>query len=270
MARQKLGQHFLCDAGWQEKIARSIRVSRHSHERPETTEKPYCWIEVGAGHGEMTQFLVATRAPVYAVELDPPLVARLQELAAKFPNLTIVPGDVLEIDFAAISDGRRIRLYGNLPYYITSPILHRFFESAALIDEIHVVIQLEVAFRLVAHPGTRDYGYLSVLTQYFSKPSIALKLPPGAFRPPPEVGSALVSLKLPGENARLGISGEAAFMDFVKLCFAQKRKTLVNNLRKLAEPAKVKEILNELALSASARAEELPVAQLAALFKRLS
>ena len=139
-----------------------------------------------------------------------------------------------------------------------------------MIDEIHVVIQLEVAFRLVAHPGTRDYGYLSVLTQYFSKPSIALKLPPGAFRPPPEVGSALVSLKLPGENARLGISGEAAFMDFVKLCFAQKRKTLVNNLRKLAEPAKVKEILNELALSASARAEELPVAQLAALFKRLS
>src|SRR6266702_6777845 len=79
MARQKLGQHFRCDAGGQEKIARSIRVSRHSHERPETTEKPYCWIEVGAGHGEMTQFLVATRAPVYAVELDPPLIARLQE-----------------------------------------------------------------------------------------------------------------------------------------------------------------------------------------------
>ena len=100
MARQKLGQHFLYDAEWREKIARSIRVSRHSQERPETKEKPYCWIEVGAGHGEMTQFLVATGAPVYAVELDPPLIARLQQLATKIPNLTVVPGDVLESDLA--------------------------------------------------------------------------------------------------------------------------------------------------------------------------
>ena len=269
MARQRLGQHFLCDAGWREKIARAIRVSRHSLERPETLLKPYCWIEIGAGHGEMTEFLAASGAPVYAVELDPPLIAHLQRLAAKFPNLTIVPGDVLEIDLAAISGGRRIRLYGNLPYYITSPILHRFFQSADVIDEIHIVIQLEVAFRLAARPATKDYGYLSVLTQYFSAPSITLKLPPGAFRPPPEVGSALVSLKLPGENARLGISEEAAFMDFVKLCFAQKRKTLVNNLRALAAPPKVKEILAELGLLAEARAEELSVAQLAAVFQKL-
>lgn len=269
MARQRLGQHFLSDAGWREKIARTIRVSRHSLERPETADTPYCWIEVGAGHGEMTEFLTATGAPVYAIELDPPLIGRLQQLAERFPNLTVVPGDVLETDLAAIANGRRIRLYGNLPYYITSPILHRFFGSADLIDQIHIVIQLEVAFRLAAHPGTRDYGYLSVLTQYFAKPSIALKLPPGAFRPPPEVGSALVSLKLPGENARLGISEETAFLDFVKLCFAQKRKTLVNNLRELAEPAKVREILAAQGLPAAARAEELPVIQFSALFRRL-
>jgi 16S rRNA (adenine1518-N6/adenine1519-N6)-dimethyltransferase len=180
-----------------------------------------------------------------------------------------VPGDVLKTDLDSVAGSRRIRLYGNLPYYITSPILHRLFESADLIDEIHIVIQLEVAFRLVARPGTRDYGYLSVLTQYFSMPSIALKLPPGAFRPPPEVASALVSLKLPGGNSRLGTSEEAAFMDFVKLCFAQKRKTLVNNLRELAQPAEVKKTLEQLGLSASARAEELPVDKLAALFQRL-
>src|SRR5437667_7183501 len=137
MARQRLGQHFLYDAGWREKIAHAIRVSRHSLERPETLQKPYCWIEIGAGHGEMTEFLAASGTPVYAVELDPPLIADLQRLTAKFPNLTIVPGDVLEIDLAAISDGRRIRLYGNLPYYITSPILHRFFQIADVIDEIH-------------------------------------------------------------------------------------------------------------------------------------
>ena len=269
MARQRLGQHFLHDAGWREEIAHSIGVSRRSLERPETLAKPYCWIEIGAGHGEMTRFLAATGKPVYAVELDPPLIAGLQKLAAKFPNVSIMPGDVLETDLAAIAAGRRIRLYGNLPYYITSPILHRFFEIADLIDEIHIVIQLEVALRLVAHPGTRDYGYLSVLTQYFSKPSIALKIPPGAFRPPPEVGSALVSLKLPGENATIEFSNQAAFMDFVKRCFAQKRKTLVNNLRELAEPAKVKETLADLGLPAAARAEELPVTQLAALFKKI-
>jgi 16S rRNA (adenine1518-N6/adenine1519-N6)-dimethyltransferase len=268
MTRQRLGQHFLHDAWWREEIARAIHVSLDARERREASAKPYCWIEIGAGHGEMTEYLAASGAPVYAVELDPPLAARLQKLSAKFPNLTVVPGDVLEADLAAIGNGRRIRLYGNLPYYITSPILHRFFEYADLIDEIHVVIQLEVALRLVAQRRTRDYGYLAVLTQYFSKPSIALKIPPEAFRPPPEVHSALVSLKLPGENTGLDISSDSEFMDFVKLCFAQKRKTLVNNLRKVCDPSKVKAILRELGHAPAARAEELSVAELAALFSK--
>ena len=269
MARQRLGQHFLYDAGWREQIARAIRVYRHSNERAAIAEEPYCWIEIGAGHGEMTEFLASAGAPVYAVELDPPLIARLNQLAKKIPNLTVVSGDVLETDLAVIAAGRRIRLYGNLPYYITSPILHRFFSVAELIDEIHIVIQLEVALRLVAEPGTRDYGYLSVLTQYFSRPSIALRIPPDAFRPPPEVGSALVSLKLPGEKVRVGISDDQPFLDFVKTCFAQKRKTLVNNLRGRAAPEKLKAALEDLRLLPAARGEELPVTQLAALFKKL-
>src|SRR5260370_28183925 len=216
MARQRLGQHFLHDAGWREKIARAIHVSRHSDKRPISGEKPYCWIEIGAGHGEMTEFLAATGAPVYAVELDLLLIAHLQQLSKKFPNLSVVAGDVLETDLASIAAGRRIRLYGNLPYYITSPILHQFFAIADLIDEIHIVIQLEVALRLAAHPGTRDYGYLSVLTQYFSKPSIALEIPPEAFRPPPEVGSALVSRTLPVAKAQLRILDDGRFFDLVK------------------------------------------------------
>ena len=140
----------------------------------ETT--PYCWIEIGAGHGEMTEHLAGTGAPVYAVELDPPLVRGLGQLAERFPNLTVVSRDILETDLAAIASGRRIRLYGNLPYYITSPILRHLFQNARLIDEIHIVIQQEVAFRLVARPKTRDYGYLSVLTQFYSRPTIALEL----------------------------------------------------------------------------------------------
>jgi 16S rRNA (adenine1518-N6/adenine1519-N6)-dimethyltransferase len=269
MARQRLGQHFLYDAGWREQIARAIGVSRDSRARVKSSAKPFCWIEIGAGHGEMTEFLASTGAPVYAVEMDPPLITHLQQVAKKFPNLTIVPGDVLETDLATMSAGRRMRLYGNLPYYITSPILHRFFASAELIDEIHVVIQLEVALRLAARPGTRDYGYLSVLTQYFSQPAIELKIPAGAFRPPPEVDSALVSLKLPGENARIEVPDQSGFLEFVKMGFAHKRKTLVNNLRSLAEPARVKEVLVGLGVAATARAEELSVAQLAALSERL-
>ena len=163
----------------------------------------YCWIEIGAGHGEMTEHLLRSGVPVYAVELDKALIAGLQRLAKKHPNLTVVPGDVLETDLGAIAAGRRIRLYGNLPYYITSPILHHFFRYADLIDEIHIVVQWEVAQRLTARPGNKSYGYLSVATQFYSRPELVLKIPRGAFRPPPEVDSALVTLRLPGENAKL-------------------------------------------------------------------
>ena len=264
MTRQRLGQHFLRPE-WRDEIARAIRLSPYGAERQK--ESNFCWVEVGAGHGEMTEYLAGGGSDVYAVEVDPPLVARLRELRASFPRLTVLPGDVLKIDLATIAAGRRLKLYGNLPYYITSPILHHFFHSASLIDEIHIVIQSEVAFRLVARPGTRDYGYLSVLTQYFSRPRIALELPPGAFAPPPEVGSALVSLRLPGESAKLNLPDSARFLAFVKLCFAQKRKTLSNNLRGKVPPDRAKQVLAELELSTSARAEELSVAELARLFR---
>jgi len=109
MARQRLGQHFLYDSSWREQIASAAHFSRYSDGGAAAAGKPFCWIEIGAGHGEMTEFLAATDAPVYAVELDPPLLAHLQQLTGKFPNLTVVPGDVLEIDLAAIAAGRRIR-----------------------------------------------------------------------------------------------------------------------------------------------------------------
>jgi 16S rRNA (adenine1518-N6/adenine1519-N6)-dimethyltransferase len=230
----------------------------------------YCWIEIGAGHGEMTEYLVRSGVPVYAVELDPPLVKRLQHLAGKHPNLTVVHGDVLETDLLSIAAGRRIRLYGNLPYYITSPILHRFFSFADQIDEIDIVIQLEVALRLAAQPGNKDYGYLSVATQFYTRPEFVLKLPPGAFNPPPEVASALVTLRLPGPGTQSGVKDAEAFLDFVKSCFGQKRKTLSNNLRGVAEPQRIRELLKELKLREDARAEQLSVAQFAAIYHAIS
>lgn len=271
MARQRLGQHFLGDPGWREKIARAIRVSPYGMESvPDAARQSYCWIEIGAGHGEMTEHLLRSGAPVIAVELDPLLVASLQRLAQKHANLTVVSGDVLQIDLAAISDGRRMRIYGNLPYYITSPILHHFFQFAERIDEIHIVIQLEVAARLTARPGGRQYGYLSVITQYYARADFALGLPRGAFRPPPEVGSALVTLRFPGESANLQIGDVHEFMEFVKTCFAQKRKTLSNNLRPLAKPEHVRQLLQELKLREDARAEQLSVGQFAVLYRAIS
>jgi len=270
MARQRLGQHFLSDAGWREKIARAIRVSPHGMRPPETAAPDYCWIEVGAGHGEMTEHLLKGGAPVIAVELDPSLLERLRKLGEKQTNLTVVWGDILQTDLAALACGRRMRIYGNLPYYITSPILHHFFVYADQIDEAHIVIQWEVAQRLTARPGSKLYGYLTVATQFYCQPEFTLRLPRGAFRPPPEVGSALVTLRFPGERAKLGIADERDFMEFVKGCFGQKRKTLSNNLRTLLTPEKVRGFLKELTLREDARAEQLSVAQFAALYQVIS
>src|SRR3981189_1232405 len=222
MARQRLGQHFLADLHWREEIARAIRVSPHST-APLPRDDEHCWIEIGSGHGEMTQHLLDTGAPVHAIELDAAFLPGLRHLAKQFPNLNVNPGDILEADIAAIASGRRIRVYGNLPYYITSRILQRLFTFADLIDEIHVVIQSEVAARIAAQPGTRDYGYLSVLTQLYARPEFVFELPRDAFSPPPEVTSALVTLRFPGERAKLRLASESRFLDFVKLCFSQKR-----------------------------------------------
>jgi 16S rRNA (adenine1518-N6/adenine1519-N6)-dimethyltransferase len=264
MARQRLGQHFLADLHWREEIARAIRVSPHSTV-PLPRDDQHCWIEIGSGHGEMTQYLVALGTPVHAIEIDETFLGGLRHLSQKFPNLNVVPADVLETDIAALASGRRIHVYGNLPYYITSPILHHLFGFADIIDEIHVVIQTEVAQRIAAEPGTSDYGYLSVVTQYYTRPELVFEVPRDAFDPPPEVTSALVTLRLPGERAKLSPSDPASYLDFVKLCFSKKRKTLVNNLRSLAKPEHVRTTLAALGLRPDARAEQLSVSRLAAL-----
>lgn len=268
MARQRLGQHFLADEHWREQIARAIRVSPHST-APTKPEANSCWIELGAGHGEMTEHLASTAAPVFAIELDPVLVASLKRLTKRFPNLTVVPGDILKTDFAAVAAGRRIFVYGNLPYYITSPILHRLFSFADLIDEMHFVMQSQVAERLAAEPGSRAYGYLSVATQICTRPEFVFEIPRNAFRPPPKVTSALVTLRLPGERAHLSLDDETRFLDFVKLSFSKKRKTLVNNLRSLAKPDMIRESLAPLGLRPDCRAEQLSVAQFASLYRIL-
>jgi len=254
MSPEKLGQHFLTDASWQERIARAVRMDDGM------------WVDIGAGHGEMTTRLAKSASKVLAIELDSRLASRLREVTAACKNVEVVECDVMAVDLGKLTGGRRFSVYGNLPYYITSPILHRLFEHAGQIAAIHIVIQFEVAVRIVAQPGRRDYGYLSVLSQWFSRPEIAFRIPPAAFRPPPKVASALVSFHIPGARAKTSVENENAFLQFVKECFAQKRKTLRNNLRGRLG-ARAEDVLREAGLSPDARAEQLTVAQFAALFR---
>jgi len=214
----------------------------------------------------MTSRLARNAGKVIAIELDHRLAPRLCELTAPLGNVDVIESDVLAVDFGAIVKEANFSVYGNLPYYITSPILHRLFEHADRIETIHIVIQLEVAVRIVAPPGRRDYGYLSVVSQWFSHPELVLRIPPGAFRPPPKVDSALVSLRMPGARATLDVGNESAFLEFVKVCFAQKRKTLRNNLRARLG-TRAEGVLREAGLSADARAEQLSVSKFTELFR---
>ncbi len=259
VSRQKLGQHFLVDAGWRARIAGALRASKED-----------VWLEIGAGHGEMTAELARSGARITAIELDPTLCERLRSRAADWPNVETVRDDFLALDLGSLlGDTERVRVYGNLPYYVTSPILRRLFEYADRLASIHVVTQFEVAARLVARAGSRDYGYLSVLTQFYSRPEMVLRVPPEAFRPRPKVTSALVSLELPGLRMELSVADERNFLEFAKACFAQKRKTLRNNLRPLVGTHRAQEGLRAAGLRADARAEQLSLAQFAELHRRL-
>jgi 16S rRNA (adenine1518-N6/adenine1519-N6)-dimethyltransferase len=286
MSRQPLGQHFLADVYWREEIARAIRVSPRSEVAVAASgeQADFCWVEIGPGHGEMTEYLVATGAPVHVIEVDQFLIGNLNRLKKKNPNLDVICGDILETDLAAVANGKRMRIYGSLPYYITSPILQHLFQFAESIEEIHVVVQTEVAERMAAEPGSKAYGYLSVATQLNSRPELVLEIPRAAFTPPPEVGSTLVTLRLPGgwgklrrsgflveenKSAQQKVEGEEDFLEFVKLCFSKKRKTLVNNLRELAEPEEVRNALAAISLRPDARAEQISISNFAALYSAL-
>jgi len=258
--RPALGQHFLHDPGVRQKIVHLLRAREEDS-----------WLEIGAGHGEMTLLLAGTGAQVVAVERDARLAAELRPQLAALANVHLVEADILKVSLEALVQEHgleRWRVYGNLPYYITSPILHRLFEARRAVADVHIVIQREVAQRLCAASGSRDYGYLSVVTQFYTQPEILMPVPRGAFRPPPKVESSLVRLTPPGKKAALGLPDDVAFLRFVQACFRQKRRTLRANLR-AGYGARVEKALAALGLAPRARAEELPLEQLARLYDLL-
>jgi 16S rRNA (adenine1518-N6/adenine1519-N6)-dimethyltransferase len=258
-AKPRLGQNFLNDAQAIQRIADSLgSLAGRSV------------VEIGPGAGAITHALAARAAHVLAVELDPGLAAHLR---TQFPadRITVQQQDVLAFDFAAASAaaGQPLLVFGNLPYYITSQILLKLAASHAALDRAVLMVQREVADRITAQPGSRDYGLLSVTVQMYGPVEKLFTLPPSAFTPPPDVHSAVFRWRFAPRFLELGVE-EATFAPFIRKAFAQKRKTLVNNLRAAAiSPAAIAAALTQAAIDPRARAEALSIETLAALWRAL-
>jgi 16S rRNA (adenine1518-N6/adenine1519-N6)-dimethyltransferase len=249
---RRLGQHFLRPAAVE-------RLLRLIDPRPDET-----FLEIGPGRGALTLPLAERAARVVAVELDARLAAELQQRAV--PRLTIVPGDALETDLAALVPGGS-RLVGNLPYYVSSPLLRRFLDLRAHLADAHVMLQEEVARRVASPPGSREYGILSVLFAAWTVVDIPLLFPPSAFTPPPKVSSAVLRVRFLNRPP-VEIDDLNAFEALVKTAFARRRRTLENNLRD--SYPNLKENLRLLNIEGSRRAETLSVVDFAKLSRALS
>ena len=266
LAKKRLGQHFLHDSGIIEKIVRAVN--------PQPGER---LLEIGPGHGAITLPLLRRHGALTVIEFDRDLIAPLAEAARGVGELSILHRDVLAVDFGELAEheseghpdvahaSRKLRLVGNLPYNISSPILFHALAFAESIVDMHFMLQKEVVDRMAAAPGSKVYGRLSVMLQAHCSVTSLFPVPPGAFRPAPKVDSAVVRL-LPKPAAQIGIADAAAFADVVRDAFGQRRKTLRNALSKLCEA----EDFAVVGVRPDARAEQLAVEEFIALGNRLA
>jgi 16S rRNA (adenine1518-N6/adenine1519-N6)-dimethyltransferase len=249
---RRLGQHFLRPAG----VARLLRAI---DPKPGDT-----FLEIGPGAGALTLPLAERSARVVAVELDAKLVASLKARAPA--NVSIVPGDALRVDLQALVPAGS-RLVGNLPYYISSPLLRRFLDLRTHVVDLHVMLQEEVALRVAAGPGSKTYGILSVLYGLFAQVSLPAHFPRESFAPSPRVGSALLRvLFLPAPRAP--VHDPEAFVRLLHAAFSRRRRTLENNLQD--SYPNLKQYLRFLKIEGSRRAETLSVVEFARLAEALS
>lgn len=216
---KKLGQNFLIKRGIVDEIVHAAEL---------TVGEPV--LEVGPGIGTLTQGLAQSGADVTAIELDHRLLEVLDTTLASYDNVRIIHGDVLKLDVPTIMNHKPFKVVANLPYYITTPIIMSLLESKLPIERLVVMVQKEVALRMVAKPGTKDYGALSVAVQYYTEPDIVLDVPPKSFLPAPAVTSSVIRCVL-RDKPPVDVIDEKLFFRVVKAGFAQRRKTFANTMR---------------------------------------
>jgi 16S rRNA (adenine1518-N6/adenine1519-N6)-dimethyltransferase len=229
-------------------------------------------IEIGPGRGALTLALARRAGNLIAVELDEMLAAELRSSFADQPNVVVSQANILHANLANLlkATGRaKAKVVGNIPYYITSDILLHLFAQHESVELIVIMVQREVADRLAAQPGSRDYGLLTVTAQLYADIERLFTLAPESFSPPPQVHSSVLRLRVAPKSQQLGVD-ERGFLAFAKLAFAQKRKTLVNNMRQRYPEAAVRSALNAAEIREDVRAEALSVEQLAQVYRRLS
>ena len=269
-AKPKLGQHFLVDD------SAAMRIVEALGDISQSTV-----LEIGPGRGALTSLLARRARRLIAIELDRVLAAQLRMNFGLTPNVEIIEGDVLAMDFHTIFGPKpgstrpgmeqapqAVRVVGNLPYFITSDILFRLFSYRQSFETIVLMVQREVADRLVARPGKSDYGVLSATTQLYARVENLFTLPPESFSPPPKVHSSVVRLTIAPRIDDLRVP-EAAFINFLRLAFGQKRKTLWNNLKSDYKPEVLRAALEKAGVKRTVRAEALSLEKTASLLRAL-
>jgi 16S rRNA (adenine1518-N6/adenine1519-N6)-dimethyltransferase len=259
--KKRLGQHFLVDRNILNKVIRTARVGKED-----------VVLEVGPGLGEMTLGLAQKAGRVIAVEIDSKLVELLKKKMSAIPNVQIIWGDILKVDFSSLfrQAGKPLKVVANLPYQISTPLLFRFIESKQTFSALFLMLQREVAERMAASAGTKKYGPLSISIRAFSDVSIQFIIKPSAFFPAPKVESALVRVAWK-EKPMIEMKDEEWFKRVVKACFGYRRKTLVNALKHsgLSLPGSVESRMGEIDIDPRRRPETLTIEEFARLAEAL-
>lgn len=258
-ASKRLGQNFLIDANVVRGIVEAAGVVPGDRV-----------LEIGPGIGTLTQGLAEAGAVVTAVELDKKLPAVLAETLAGYEQVRIVPGDILKIDIRELMGEKPFKVVANLPYYITTPILMALLEQRLPVTSIVTMVQKEVAERMTASPGGKDYGSLTVAVQYYTEPMIVLDVPPRSFLPAPEVDSVVIACRVRTQPA-VAVKDEKLFFRLVRAAFGQRRKTLANALKTMGlDRERLAQAMEAASIDAGRRGETLSLTEFACLADQLS
>ncbi|MFH1381016.1 MAG: 16S rRNA (adenine(1518)-N(6)/adenine(1519)-N(6))-dimethyltransferase RsmA [Candidatus Omnitrophota bacterium] len=252
---KRFGQNFLIDKNIRDKILRQLEIS------PDDTV-----LEIGPGFGELTASLAGLAKRVIAVEVDHKLSGILRKKNILSKNVDLVEKDILKFDFESLTGNKKIIVYGNLPYYITSPILEKFFKKISLVKCMYLVMQKEVAERILAKPGSKSIGRLSLFAQYYTDPSFMFVIGKNSFYPVPDVDSVMLKLDVP-DRGKLSEKEEDKFFKVIKMAYSQRRKNLLNSLSGTGySKDELSQILMKAGIDPNFRAENLSIED----FMRLS